>query len=259
MPLALCLSLLLAQEKKRPDDVVALAKMLTAAGMKLDRYQQIGVTFAHLQLNAAVPAFTTLIAYFDGGHWLTEKARDGIAEMLGREASSVDEAYFLLEQRKQEGQPVPLPAVNMIIEACAVMQDLDRAFATWAELEQLGLAPDTGTYNALLHTCIKTREIASGRRLLLRMDQDGLKPDSTTFSHQCSLLIMANERDQALKLIEKVHEAGLTVGGKMYATLINMLLRNNKQERAQQLLEQMEADKHFISRNLRGRVEAGKA
>ena len=37
---------------------------------------------------------------------------------------------------------VPLAAVNIVIEACAHMADLDRAFATWAELEQLELTPD---------------------------------------------------------------------------------------------------------------------
>ena len=57
--------------------------------MKLDRYQQIGVVFANLQLGQAVPAFTTLIGYFDAGHTLTEKARDGISEMLARETTSV--------------------------------------------------------------------------------------------------------------------------------------------------------------------------
>jgi len=248
-----------AQEKKRPDDVIALAKMLTSAGMKLDRYQQIGVVFANLQLGQAVPAFTTLIGYFDAGHTLTEKARDGISEMLARETTSVDEAYFLLEQRKQDGKPVPLPAVNMIIEACAVMQDLDRAFATWAELETLDLQPNTGTYNALLYTCIRTREIASGRRLLLRLEQDGLTADSTTYGHQCSLMIMGGERDQALKLPEVVREAGLTVSAKMYASLINMCMRNGKHERAQQLLEQMDADKHFISQGLRGRVAGNRS
>ena len=171
----------------------------------------------------------------------------------------VDEAYFLLEQRKQDGQPVPLPAVNMIIEACAVMQDLDRAFATWAELETLDLQPNTGTYNALLYTCIRTREIASGRRLLLRLEQDGLTADSTTYGHQCSLMIMGGERDQALKLPEVVREAGLTVSAKMYASLINMCMRNGKHERAQQLLEQMDADKHFISQGLRGRVAGNRS
>ena len=76
-----------------------------------------------------------------------------ISEELAKHASAVDESYFLLESRKAQGLPVPLPAVNMIIEACAVMGDLDRAFATWAELEQLGLSADTGSFNALLHTC----------------------------------------------------------------------------------------------------------
>merc|ERR1712054_275865 len=107
---------------------------------------------------------------FQAGHKTSERVYDAVAEELSRQASSVDESYYLLESRKQQHGQVPLPAVNVIIEACALMGDLDRAFATWAEIEQLDLKPDAGTYNALLHTCIRTREIASGRRLLSRMD-----------------------------------------------------------------------------------------
>ena len=51
-------------------------------------------------------------------------------DALATTAATVDESYFLLESRKTDGTAVPLPAVNMIIEACALMGDLDRAFAT---------------------------------------------------------------------------------------------------------------------------------
>ena len=114
-----------------------------------------------------------------------------------------------------------------------MMGDLDRAFATWAELEQLGLKPDTGTYNSLLHTCVRTRELASGRRLLSRMTQDGIKPDSTTFMHQSSLYIMSRETNLALKVLQECKDARLIPNGKMYASLINMLLRNRQPVEAQ--------------------------
>jgi pentatricopeptide repeat protein len=145
----------------------------------------------------------------------------------------VDDAYYLLESRKAEGYAVPLPAVNVIIEACAEMGDLDRAFATWAELDQLSLQPDTGTYNALLHTCVQAREVASGRRLINRMQLDGVRADATTYAHHCGLLVMSRQGDAALGLLQTCSEAGVTPTPKMYITLINHLLRRRMFGQAQ--------------------------
>ena len=140
----------------------------------------------------------------------------------------MDESYYLLESRHSEGRKVPLPAVNMVIEACALMGDLDRAFATWAELEALGLQADTGTYNALLHTCIRTREIASGRRLLARMDQDAIQPNALTFMHRCTLHLIAREDRLAVECLQKCKEANFDPPGKMYVGVINRLLYQNQ-------------------------------
>ena len=145
----------------------------------------------------------------------------------------MDDAYYLLESRKAEGYAVPLPAVNVIIEACAEMGDLDRAFATWAELDQLSLQPDTGTYNALLHTCVQAREVASGRRLINRMQLDGVRADATTYAHHCGLLVMSRQGDAALGLLQTCSEAGVTPTPKMYITLINHLLRRRMFGQAQ--------------------------
>ena len=86
--------------KRRPEEVVRLAQILKDNGMKLDRFQQVGLIFAHLNLNQTVPAFLTLLDHFGAGLKLTPKASEGISSMLAQQATAVDEAYFLLEQRK---------------------------------------------------------------------------------------------------------------------------------------------------------------
>lgn len=169
----------------------------------------------------------------EAGHRLPERAQEQVAEELAKQASAVDESYFLLESRKSQSRSVPLNAVNVIIEACALMGDLDRAFATWAELEQLELQPNEGTFNALLHTCVRARELASGRRLLSRMAQDGIKPNAVTFMHQTALHVMSREDGLALKMLQSCKEAGITPNARMYASLINMCVRSGKFDRAQ--------------------------
>jgi len=245
-----------AQENGQPEEVVQLAEMLAKNNVKLDRFHQVGVIFAHFQLNQAVPAFASLIELYESGAKLPERAYDNIAERLARQASSVDECYFLLESRKNDGRSVPLAAVNMVIEACAMMADLDRAFATWAELEQFGLKPNSGTFNALLHTCVRTRELASGRRLLARMAQDEVVPDAITFMHRCSLHIMSREIGLAMSMLDHCKEANLVPTGRMYASLINAATRNRRGTQAKALLESMRNDGHPISANLQAKVDA---
>lgn len=243
-----------AQEKRQPEEVIKLADTLKTANVKLDRFLQVGVVFAHFNLNQPVQAFEKLVDLYGAGHIVPDRAHDQIAEELAKQASAVDESYFLLESRKTQSLPVPLPAVNMIIEACALMGDLDRAFATWAEIDQLALKPDVGTFNALLHTCVRTREIGSGRRLLSRMAQDGIGANAMTFTHQTALHIMGREEGLALKILQTCKDGGFTPTVKMYASLINMCCRTRKYDRAQTLLQEMEADGHRVTDALRSKV-----
>lgn len=243
-----------AQEKKQPEEVISLAATLKDAKIPLDRFQQVGVIFAQMSLAQYSGAFSSLVDLYDSGYSMPERGQEQLAEELAKDASSVDEAYYLLESRKAEKLKVPLAAVNVVIEACAHMADLDRAFATWAELEQLEVQPDAGTYNALLHTCVRTRELASGRRLLARMAQDGIKPNAVTFLHQTILHIVSREEQQAFECLAACREAGLTPHWRMYNTLINYLVRGNRLEHATELLEQMESDGHKVSNALRQKV-----
>ena len=104
------------------------------------------------------------------------------------------------------------------------IQDLDRAFATWGELEAFGLAPDVQTFNALLHTCVRTREMGSGQRLLQRMEAAEIKRDAQSYFLECALLMRASprERERAAPLLEECKAKGLTPNAKMYITLINL-------------------------------------
>ena len=218
-------------------------------------FLQVGVIFAHLSLAQPVEAFSAAVNMHEAGRTLPERAHEGLCEELSKAASTVDESYFLLESRKAEGKDVPLSSVNMIIDACALMGDLDRAFATWAELDTLGLQPDAGTFNALLHTCVRTREIASGRRLLSRMTADGVEPNGTTFMHQTSLAIMGRDEAGALRQLDACKEAGETPPGRMYASLVNMCSRHRKYDKAQEILGMMEADGYTVTRVLREKAQ----
>ena len=47
---------------------------------------------------------------------------------LAMQASAVDESY-ICSSRASRRAGIPLGAINMVIDACAILNDLDRAFA----------------------------------------------------------------------------------------------------------------------------------
>jgi len=237
------LGVLMMQAQQDKDDarVVKLVELAQQTGSSLSQRQEVSLVFALLKQGDSLDAFKRALGIFETGGQLPSRASQMLAGNLAQQASAVDDAYYMLESRKADGHTVPLPAVNLIIEACAAMGDLDRAFATWSELDQLALKPDTGTYNALLHTCVQRRELASGRRLLNRMQLDEVSPDATTYSHHCALLVMSRQGDVALGLLQACRDAGITPDTRMYSTLINLLLRQRRHGQAQELLAEMKA------------------
>jgi len=220
--------------------LLELQQLANKTGAVLNSHQEVGVIFTMLQVDETLPAFERAVALLQKDQQLPMKASTWLAESLSKQASTVDDAYYLLETRKTEGEAVPIAAVNLVIEACAIMGDLDRAFATWAELEQLALKPNTGTYNALLHACVRTREVASGRRLLTRMEMDEVDPDPQTFDHRCSLLVMSRQGNAAVELLAECQAAGFKPLSKMYVTCVNHLVRQQRHDDVRALLGQCE-------------------
>lgn len=247
-----------AQDKKQYDEIVELANTLRAAGGRLDRYQTVALVDAHVRTGNSVEAFAVATSLYASGMYLPFEFHERLLNELGHDAAAVDETYYLLESRKQKSKVVPLPMVNMVIEACALLSDLDRAFATWAELEQFDLQADAGTYNALLHTCIRTRELASGRRLLTRMTQDGIEPTADTFMHRLTMHIMSREDKLAEQVLKECKEAQLRPPAKMYITMLNSHIRARRFEQAEQTLTDMAADKHMVGPGLRKRITDAK-
>ena len=247
--------------RQEPEAVVSLYEAAVSSKVKVPRHEMHGVVYAHIEMQQPIKAFQQIVDICEAGHTPVPRIMESLAHELCREAELVDDAYYVLEARRTEGVAVPLPAINVIIEACAQLEDLDRAFATWGELEAFGLAPDVHTFNALLHTCVRTREMGSGLRLLQRMEAAEIKRDAQSYFLECALLMRAGprERERAPALLAECKAAGLTPNAKMYITLINYKLRNGQKEEAERLMAEMEEHKHPVNYGLRARVASGEA
>jgi pentatricopeptide repeat protein len=227
-----------------PSRVVALWSLADARDASLHWRQTTGVMHAFVQLERHLDAFRVATRHAAAGSKVTERLCEVIATGLACDPSLVDEAYFLLEGLHGKGKPVPLQAANLIIEACARIPDLDRAFATWAELSKLSLTPDIGTYNALLSTCVKARELSSARRLLHRLETEGVAQDAKTYAQRVVMHVLSNEPQQAMAVYRQCVDAELKPPVATYHTLINMLLRRKPTPNvaaAEELLTAMKA------------------
>lgn len=221
-------------EQKNQDlkKIATLWALADSRGAEVHWRQTTGVMYAMLQLQRGVDAFKVGTRHIAGGNTISPKMSGMIAYALAKDPSHVDAAYFHLESLKDAGKDVPLQTANIIIEACALIPDLDRAFATWAELSKLSLTPDSDTYNALLSTCVRAREYSSARRLLNRMESDGVASNGQTYSHRCTLHLMQNEGSAALATLRQCKDAELVPPVQLYHSLINYYLRRRPRPNA---------------------------
>jgi pentatricopeptide repeat protein len=246
-----------------PSRVTALWSLADERDTPLHFRVTTGVMYAFVQLDKHLDAFRVATKHTASGSSVTQRLSDVIADGLARDPSLVDEAYFMLESLHGKGKKVPLQVANLIIEACARIPDLDRAFATWAELSKLSLTPDVGTYNALLATCVKARELSSARRLLNRMEMEGVAPNAKTYAERIVMHVMQSESQQALAVYRQCVDAELKPPVTTFHTLINMMLRRKPAPNvaaAQEILAEMKQHHNrahpTLERNVANAAEA---
>ena len=89
-----------------------------------------GVVYAHIEMQQPIKAFQQIVTICEAGHTPVPRIMETVATELCREAELVDDAYYVLEARRTDGVAVPLPAINVIIEACAQLEVLTMAVLT---------------------------------------------------------------------------------------------------------------------------------
>lgn len=92
-----------------------------------------------------------------------------------KDAETIDEAYYALEDMHKSGVPIRIYDLKLIIRACNRNQDLERAFATFAELGNFGLQPDAETYRDLLSVCYGVKNFDAVRHVRSQMTAAGFQ------------------------------------------------------------------------------------
>ena len=110
-----------AGERKSAESVVLLHEFARSSGVQFafSRFQRVGLIYALVQTGKPVEAFDATVKCFADSHGVPDTAVRMVSQGLAQQVSFVDDAYYLLDSRREAGEPVPLQAVNVVIEACA--------------------------------------------------------------------------------------------------------------------------------------------
>lgn len=122
--------------------------------------------------------------------------------------AAVDQAYFLLESKRQSGAPVTHASLNVIIAACGRIGDLNRAFLTFEALSKFGLAPAVSTFNTLMEACLENGHVRSVFKVVEEMQKAKLSPDGETHSAVIRTYLILNDPGRALEALNDMRRLG---------------------------------------------------
>ncbi|CAM9951523.1 unnamed protein product, partial [Ectocarpus sp. 12 AP-2014] len=201
--------------RRRDDDMAT--KMWVAAQQWGHRFSQADYSFV-VQTFFAVGkddmALATLVQAYKEKIEVNRKTLTFCAQRLAVSNKRLDQAYYTLTLLKENGEPVPVEAVNAIIVGCAIRQAVDRCFATAEALPVVfELAPNLDTYNALMHVLGAMRAqdtdnatLGIGMSLLDQIEKEEVIPNQETFMSLIDLACMSDglTEDFANDLVERM-------------------------------------------------------
>ncbi|KAJ8903986.1 hypothetical protein NDN08_000516 [Rhodosorus marinus] len=133
----------------------------------------------------------------------------GLVRGCKKSPKEADRAYYLLSDMKAQGKTVNLPEVNVILNACAEMGDIDRTYQTFEALQkEFGLKPSIESFNALFTAVRMSGQLSKVQSILLDMKQQDLRPNSESFE----ILTMALQQYQKPQNAVAMVETGVGTG-----------------------------------------------
>lgn len=143
-----------------------------------------------------------------------------IFNAIRTDADKVDDAFGILETMREEGKTVDVTALNVVIQACVALGDLQRALGVYKAAGDLGVTPSVDTYNFLLSACIGANHRELGDRLLAEMREAKIKPDVRTYERLVVLCLTQPTYEDAFFYLEDMKSAGLKPPQSIYEALI---------------------------------------
>ena len=169
-------------------------------------------------LSAALSLLSTMAT---SGHPPTQSSTCPILVHLTQSTKHTATAFYLLEKLRDQGRPIPLVALNLIIEAYLCHGNLQAAMSVYNKLDLFTKPstssqqnftpqkPNTTTYNLLLRGCRFAGDKPRAMFLACEMVALEIPPDSLTYDRLVLVCLHSDvDLNDAWRYVEEMREAG---------------------------------------------------
>lgn len=180
-----------------------------------------------------------------------------IAKLLP-DIDALDHAWQILERTRDEGTPVSIFALNVVLHATAATSigDLQRGIGIYKALPEFQVQANVETFNLLLRLCVKERHKELGVKLLQDLHDLGLIPDSVTFEQMIYVCLTQKNYEDVFHYLEEMKSVGFKPSYGVYFRIIRKCLYN-KDERWQIALEELREWGYNIDPRLQASIDSG--
>jgi pentatricopeptide repeat protein len=140
----------------------------------------------------------------------------GIHLFLMSEKSSSEKAWETLEDMHEDGHPIPIAAVNVILETLCRQKNTDEALKMYKKVYTLCKA-NTETFNCLLKR-MGTKDMPQAKSIAMflaaEMHALGVKPDRVTYDRLIIICAQQQDYEDAFRYWEEMKQVGKARMGK---------------------------------------------
>lgn len=181
-----------------------------------------------------------------------------ISDLLQSNDETLDNAWDILETMHEKGKKVDVIALNVIIQAAASLNDLQRAIGIYKAFDTFGVKPNTETYNLLLSACIRARHRDLGDRLLTEMKNANVKPDAETYRALVLLCLTQTTYEDAFFYLEEMKAEGIKPPRMVYENIVRKCVAVGD-TRYRLALEELHEGGYEVSKGLQRFIDSGGA
>jgi hypothetical protein len=158
------------------------------------------------------------------------------------------EALRILKALKKAGEPIPIAAVNGILEALIYHGNLDEAVRRYKSLHVLCPGgPNKGTFNTLLQGCSGADKKDLAMFLASEIVATGVRPDALTYDRLILVCIDQDEYEDAFRYLEEMGEMIEDLRPGTWSAIVRKCVAN-KDPRAWHVLGKMKARGHLTQK-----------
>ena len=156
-------------------------------------------------------SFTLLTIMSAAGHHPTEASTRPIFSHLSQSPTLAPTAVSILEELREKDRQIPIPAVNVIMEAYIFHRDLGSALSIYKTLYRFGdsLNPNTATFNLLLRGCSQAARKDLAMFLASEMVALKVAPDRLTYDRLLLVCLNSeNSIEDAWRYFDEMRDLG---------------------------------------------------